>query len=534
MSPMLWPENPVFESPAEKVVFEQLKILLGEDCALFSNLRFYDEQDGDIEVDHIALIPGYGAIIIESKGGQLSFNGQCWLQSNSKGPHKVDPHGQVLKNQYAFKIYLRNRWNLGNLKCEWLIAFPETVIGRSGDPSIPRNRILDKSEIQNVVSDAKKILSANANVRLPRDPHWVEVAYDAIRGHASQETDRQIYLQNNHEYVRQLTHERKAILDVLQSNNRIFVYGPAGSGKSWMAFDQVSRWLQQGLKVGIATYNRGIASYMERKSQELFHDYRPAFVGTFHEYMRQLAATQGDTFGINENWRSFEPQIMQAITQMPEDQKFDAWVVDEAQDFEAEWWNIIKATLKDPDQGKIAIFADPEQSVYGEHTIPIAGFARVQLKENLRNSQEIAKIVSKIVDQPLVARGPHGFEVEFVVSESVEDVLNDADDAVARMTDEEIWDLGQIALLTTKYRHPIHEDKAQDPTSYWNEFWNSDDVFYGTAKGFKGLERSVVVLAINGFHETADINDLLYVGMTRARDRLVVVGTKEVLARLMP
>ena len=156
------------------------------------------------------------------------------------------------------------------------------------------------------------------------------------------------------------------------------------------------------------------------------------------------------------------------------------------------------------------------------------------LKENLRNSQEIAKIVSKIVDQPLVARGPHGFEVEFVVSESVEDVLNDADDAVARMTDEEIWDLGQIALLTTKYRHPIHEDKAQDPTSYWNEFWNSDDVFYGTAKGFKGLERTVVVLAINGFHETADINDLLYVGMTRARDRLVVVGTKEVLARLMP
>ena len=91
MSPMLWPENPVFESPAEKVVFEQLKILLGEDCALFSNLRFYDEQDGDIEVDHIALIPGYGAIIIESKGGQLSFNGQCWLQSNSKGPQNVGP-----------------------------------------------------------------------------------------------------------------------------------------------------------------------------------------------------------------------------------------------------------------------------------------------------------------------------------------------------------------------------------------------------------------------------------------------------------
>jgi ATP-dependent exoDNAse (exonuclease V) alpha subunit len=58
------------------------------------------------------------------------------------------------------------------------------------------------------------------------------------------------------------------------------------------------------------------------------------------------------------------------------------------------------------------------------------------------------------------------------------------------------------------------------------------DVFFGTVQGFKGLERSVVVLAINGIHANASQKEMLYVGMTRARDRLVVVGTKTTISTL--
>jgi ATP-dependent exoDNAse (exonuclease V) beta subunit len=38
----------------------------------------------------------------------------------------------------------------------------------------------------------------------------------------------------------------------------------------------------------------------------------------------------------------------------------------------------------------------------------------------------------------------------------------------------------------------------------------------------------VVVLAINGFHNSEDFEDFLYVGLTRARDKLIVVASKEV------
>ncbi|MGO4382819.1 ATP-binding domain-containing protein [Specibacter sp. RAF43] len=47
--------------------------------------------------------------------------------------------------------------------------------------------------------------------------------------------------------------------------------------------------------------------------------------------------------------------------------------------------------------------------------------------------------------------------------------------------------------------------------------------------GFKGLERSVVILCVNGFKEMSRAAELLYVGLSRARCLLVVVGDSELL-----
>ena len=47
--------------------------------------------------------------------------------------------------------------------------------------------------------------------------------------------------------------------------------------------------------------------------------------------------------------------------------------------------------------------------------------------------------------------------------------------------------------------------------------------------GFKGLERPVVVLAVDGFHEGV-ARDVMYAGLSRARDQLVVCGDLELVA----
>ena len=58
----------------------------------------------------------------------------------------------------------------------------------------------------------------------------------------------------------------------------------------------------------------------------------------------------------------------------------------------------------------------------------------------------------------------------------------------------------------------------------WLSFWAADQVFYGHVLGFKGLERRCVVLVVNETGMFERSRERLYVGLSRARDQLVVCG----------
>ena len=119
------------------------------------------------------------------------------------------------------------------------------------------------------------------------------------------------------------------------------------------------------------------------------------------------------------------------------------------------------------------------------------------------------------VDGVVKPRGPVGTPVR-VVDVLAEDAINVADVAVERLMDEG-WNPGQIALLTTGHRHPA-QTLAVDMVGhaeYWDRFPAEEDVFYGHVLGFKGLERTVVVLAVNGFREAERARSLLYTGVSR-------------------
>ncbi|MGO1917673.1 MAG: ATP-binding domain-containing protein, partial [Brevibacterium aurantiacum] len=66
--------------------------------------------------------------------------------------------------------------------------------------------------------------------------------------------------------------------------------------------------------------------------------------------------------------------------------------------------------------------------------------------------------------------------------------------------------------------------ETEGTSAYWDQFFATEDVFYGHVLGFKGLERPVVVLCLNGFRDPDRAVDMLYVGMSRATTKLVVVG----------
>lgn len=95
---------------------------------------------------------------------------------------------------------------------------------------------------------------------------------------------------------------------------------------------------------------------------------------------------------------------------------------------------------------------------------------------------------------------------------------------------EDGWRPEDLALLTTGSRHPEQAERQKDGhQAYWDTFWDTDQVFYGHVLGFKGLERRAVVLVVNEASQFERSRERLYVGLSRARDQLVVCGDPDFL-----
>jgi hypothetical protein len=107
-----------------------------------------------------------------------------------------------------------------------------------------------------------------------------------------------------------------------------------------------------------------------------------------------------------------------------------------------------------------------------------------------------------------------------------------ADDEVDRLL-ENGWRPEDVALLATGSRHPEQVDRqAHGQDHYWASCWDAGQVFYGHVLGFKGLERRAVVLALNERVPSERSRERLYVGLSRARDQLVVCGDPAFVAEV--
>lgn len=146
-----------------------------------------------------------------------------------------------------------------------------------------------------------------------------------------------------------------------------------------------------------------------------------------------------------------------------------------------------------------------------------------ELMTNIRNTKRIAQVFGSLTATQAQYRGLEGPPVRFVQCHP-DEAVRKADIAVDELLDN--WAAGDVALLTTYHRHPVHAQAIEHrgQTGYWDDFFAEDDVFYGHVLGFKGLERRVVVLAVDGFRDLERAKEMLYVGLSRARTQLVVVG----------
>jgi hypothetical protein len=331
----------------------------------------------------------------------------------------------------------------------------------------------------------------------------------------------------------QMTRDQSAILDVLKNQARARVIGGAGTGKTWLALEQARRLARDGKRVALLCSSRGLARYFETETAGWKPAERPAHVGMFYDLPVRWNAHHplDPRLLTNQYYEHYLPRTLKRLARnQPVRELFDAIVVDEGQDFGTLWWEAVLECLKEPAAGGLYVFMDEDQRLFGRDGRPPIEAPPFVLNENLRNSKQIAALSGALSTELAIPRGLSGPRIRLVEA-TAGTVLPRADDAVAQLVEREGWAPQQVALLTTKRKHPAHQQAvdALGWRGYWDAFFDDDGVFYGDVLGFKGLERSVVVLAVNGFGDPERAREMLYSGFSRARSLLVIVGERSAI-----
>lgn len=535
--PICRPEHPRFANTAERTVWELLREQLADDVALLANVRVTDRVK-DHEADVVVVLPNAGIAVIEVKGGSVWLTPDGWMQHRGGKDVAIDPVRQARGARYALRDYIERdpRWrDDGRRRVQWahLVVLPNTDLGADFDcPDAPRWMVADKNDLPLLGDFVRRALVGQQNPARAVTDRDVADVLEILGGRGQAQRDVVAAADERESEAQRLTEEQAVILDAVRLLHRVEVRGGAGSGKTWLAVEQARRLTRAGERVALLCYSRGLAAYLRRHVATLPAGERPAYVGEFHSLGHSWGAAPGSDDD-SDYWENRLPaQMIDLARALPADERFDSILVDEAQDFADAWWPALLASLKDEVAGGLYVFSDEGQRVFARFGQPPVRLVPLMLDHNLRNTRQIADTFNPLAPIRMRLFGGDGPAVRFVEC-TAEDAMDAGDDAVDALIDEG-WRPQDIALLTTGSRH-LEQRARQEllgQDAYWETFWDADQVFYGHVLGFKGLERRAVVLVLNE-HTVADRSrERLYVGLSRARDQLVVCGSSEVIRRL--
>ena len=137
-----------------------------------------------------------------------------------------------------------------------------------------------------------------------------------------------------------------------------------------MAVEQTRRLANAGQRVALICYSHGLASTSSGSPPAGRAGSSPAASESFTASASGgvLRKAPRRTSAAKQASRFFEhdlpEQMLELATGLPDGQKFDAIVIDEAQDFADSWWEPVLAALRDPEAGGLYVFIDEGQRVF--------------------------------------------------------------------------------------------------------------------------------------------------------------------------
>ena len=535
------PTEPAFVTASEKDVWQRVVKQLDPDSVVLANVRVADAHK-DHEADLVVLMPDSGVVVVEVKGSHVWVEDGLWFIDRGQGAERIDPVAQARDARYALRHYVEAdpRWgSRGRVRWSHHVVLAHTDVDAGFSlPDMPRWQVSGRGDLADLglrLFDTTWRWQKDARVPTRDD---VDLILEILNGRFPPPRDAVALAGDREERTQRLTAEQANLLKVTRLLPRLEIRGGAGSGKTVLAMQQArdlasGRLLGQKKRVAVVCYSYGLATYLRRSLLVGSASKRPTFVGTFEDLGRRWGITDFGSRDDSTFWEVDLPrQMAERASVLAQDEKFDAVIVDEAQDFADDWWTPLLRSLRDEETGGLYTYSDERQRVFARFGRPPVQLIPLVLDHNLRNTRQIAQTFVPLAPTGMELRGGDGPQVTFVPA-SRDDALTVADEQVDVLFDEG-WGAGDIALITLGQRHPVQAERQASlgPQGYWERFWDTDDIFYGHVLGFKGMERRAVVLCVNEHGGRDRVSERLYVGLSRATDRLIVVGDPDAVRRM--
>lgn len=286
------------------------------------------------------------------------------------------------------------------------------------------------------------------------------------------------------------------------------------------------------------------AERIGRASARISRSQRDAVFEIRRRY-RELRTARGWKY----DWEDLASAVSTELEQDEEPRRYRHVVIDEGQDFTPEMLRSLSKAI--PPDGSLTFFGDTAQQIYGRRlSWRDAGLSVPSVwrfEENYRNTRQIASLGLAIASMPYYRDVPDMVAPKSPLVDGPPPSLVACADLAdeVRTVVEQAQALGRtqsVAILVRKRKLegllPLGLRRASTRLDGDLDVWRPDPgIYYGVYHSAKGLEFDAVILpflsdeampdpderALNGPEEAAAYDGrLLYVGITRARTRLIM------------
>ena len=549
---------------SEQALLERFRTELPDEFIVIPCLEVpYFQAGRDSEADFVILHPR-GRLVLEAKGGEIRcLQGRWERKKSGKWQPLHPPFFQARDNSYEIRDYLKR--SFGKEAPEARAPFNHVVVFPSIDFNVetiemPDARLIDRTELAN--SDLLKIM-----LRLLDDTEQRYLARFPGQALPPPLSDEQLLavadrLRPDVRMTANLTPEaleRELIrlsstqlraLDTAALSKRLRIVGGPGSGKTLLAVEVCRRELaaNPAQKVGLVCFNRYLGAFLvEVAKTDRLQGVTP---GSFYLHVDRILGSATDAAATDPAY--YQQRVRSALEiarHMPEAEKFDLLVVDEGQDFrdDGDKLALLDAMLKGGlTKGRWRWFEDLDQILSPDAATPpspahqglldhLDAYGQVEVDCNWRNTEQIAQAAAKVMGRPT----PPSFGVQGPkVTTAIARPGREFDLLAALLGHEKLRAYRPEDIIVLSMKGAGKESFAGKTEAAGFRLvpydaaapYEAGTIRTSTVFKFKGMESHVVILTNVEALTTTRERRKAYVGMTRAKYDLYVLGQPEALA----